>query len=140
MAADNEPLIRFVREGLGCVCPDEVFERIEIESAAGVDADLPYRHQIIIGERLLLYIVDVVEPEASTARLADWLGRAQRECDRRGLNRVRLVLTTDDLTRLKAIVERLMESTIGRDEKTHVHVLHRDEIPVLDDAANRRGA
>lgn len=102
-----EPLIR----GLGCACPDEVFDEIRV-----IDEVVPGVPLIIeVGRRLSVGFV-------SSGSHGDWLellerGRALR--DARGLNRFRLVVVGD-------VNQAGLEVTSGRalleiDDRVHLH-------------------
>lgn len=82
----------FARDVLGCQCPAEVFRKVRVDgniSAAG----LPLRRRIVIGDRLLIYLVDAAELPAGDTGVVMRLCRAGvDERDALGLNRFRLVL------------------------------------------------
>lgn len=131
---------RFVRETLGCTCPEEVFERIEDEYCAARDGLGEYR-RLLVGERLLIYIVTLFEGRGSAAGWKDGLddaleaqlcallaaGRAER--DRLGLNRFRAVLAAPEPDALAPLARRALATFHDADAKVHLHVVRRGECP-----------
>jgi hypothetical protein len=93
-------LERFAREILGCQCPAEVFWSVEdeLEPLPGLPE---IRRRIALGGRLLIY---VAEPEGAAAmvsgairhRISSWVAAGRADRDRRGMNRLRLVVVLDD--------------------------------------------
>ena len=84
-----------VRNILGCTCPEEIFDHYEVQH--NVAEAIPMV-QLIMGNRLLIWIVDaarVVEPGQILLRLLEQ-GLAERE--NRGLNRFRLVVAGASLS------------------------------------------
>lgn len=105
-----------VREILGCTCPEEIFDHYQVQH--NVSKAIPMV-QLIMGERLLIWIVDaawVVEPGQTLLRLLKH-GLAERESRR--LNRFRLVVVGECLSWEKEWAH-LAE---GLGPKVHLHVL-----------------
>ena len=105
-----------VRDILGCTCPEEIFDHYQVQH--NVSEAIPMV-QLIMGNRLLIWIVDaawVVEPGQMLFRLLEQ-GLAERES--RGLNRFRLVVAGEPLSWEKEWAH-LAE---GLDPKVHLHVL-----------------
>ena len=110
-------LIRLIQDILGCGCPMKVFEHIQMELIKINDISLL---QLILGNRLLLWIVDRLKmdsPEDSTSQL---LERGRIERDSRQLNRFRLVLVGEVP---EPEVEELQELPETRPDKVHLHIL-----------------
>ena len=105
-----------VREILGCTCPEEIFDHYQVQH--NVSEAIP-KVQLIMGNRLLIWIVDaawVVEPGQTLLRLLEQ-GLAERESC--GLNRFRLVVVGESLSWEKEWAH-LAE---GLGPKVHLHVL-----------------
>ncbi|MBC8178365.1 MAG: hypothetical protein H8E19_13245 [Deltaproteobacteria bacterium] len=105
-----------VRNILGCTCPEEIFDHYEVQH--NVSEAIPMV-QLIMGNRLLIWIVDaarVVEPGQILLRLLEQ-GLAERE--NRGLNRFRLVVAGASLSWEKEWAH-LAE---GLSPKVHLHIL-----------------
>jgi hypothetical protein len=73
----------------------------------------------VIGDRLMIQILRTDDARALATRLPELLAAARRERDRRGLNRVRLVIASDDPTAAGLEVIPLP------DDRIHLHVLPR---------------
>lgn len=135
-------LERFAREILGCQCPAEVF--LSVEDERKPLPGLPeIRRRIALGERLLIY---VAEPEGAAApaqdeirdRIAEWVAAGRAERDRRGMNRLRLVVALDawDTDSLRATevafaqLPELVQSDPG-EARIHLHCLTRSALADL---------
>jgi hypothetical protein len=140
-AVDTSVVEEFVRGTLGCACPDEVFRSVSI-SRVPAAAGRPAFTDMLVGSRLLIRVVAMpVEPAAS-----GWLerfaaeGRASR--DRHGYNRFRLVIATPAGERTSAgsdgLATRFARVTAG-DDRTHLHLLAEDQLPVELRAGPSRG-
>jgi hypothetical protein len=124
--ANNEAITRFVRETLGCKCPDEVFRHIEFTQQPEGCA-IQYT-KITIGGRLLIYLYQTVHTEADLdKKLEELLGRGREERDSSGLNRFRLVIAADEPGSIKETLIDKFESLRGSDEKLHLHVISRSD-------------
>ena len=56
---DHETAKRFVRDTLGCQCPDSVFEQIDYQENTGIlDKDAIVK-RLLVGNRLLIYILEI---------------------------------------------------------------------------------
>jgi hypothetical protein len=110
-----------VRDLLGCACPEEVFDDVQVAFPARVaHRALPGSVKLVVGGRLVVVLVPTrsladVERDAR-ALLAR--GRAMR--DRCGLNRFRLVLVGAVAAAARA---RLAAAAARLDERVHVHVV-----------------
>jgi hypothetical protein len=134
----DNAITSFVRESLGCECPDEVFETIEYQLREGPDEGL----NVTIGGRLLVWVRPFM-PRTGHIGQRDvphivyvLLQSGRDERDTKGLNRFRLVLVASkkvikDLD-LRANMDRGLEmftNDIGRDEKVHVHLIEPGGLP-----------
>ena len=123
----NHATVEFVKKTLGCACPDEVFEQIEYGDNEHFKGIL--LRSITVGGRLLIYVWEVNDPAVVASRFTDVLALGKDERDRRGLNRFRAVLSTDDVDRLKSLAQGLFEGWQEKDEKTHLHVVASEDVP-----------
>jgi hypothetical protein len=125
----KEDIKIFAQQTLGCGCPEEVFEHIDSQSNVQLEGIMLSR-RIKIGNRLLIYIVDMPDAEAVKQKLAFLVASGRKERDRIGFNRFRLVLTADDIDDVKKVAEAVF-AVINKDEKVHLHVIAKKSIPFL---------
>lgn len=125
----NQHIKNFVRQVLGCTCPDEVFEQIEDRQVSSPVS--PHNRSITIGRRLLVYIWEVEDNARFREKFLAMLAAGKKERDRRGLNRFRAVLAVSGNQSGVAAEATLHFSEFdGREDRTHFHVIPRD---IVDD-------
>ncbi len=120
---ENEKIKRFVRETLGCGCPEEVFRDIECLRQVRLGPDIVLRSAITVGSRLLIYVAEAGAEDMPDGILGLLLSAGRRERDRRGLNRFRLVLLMDENSPIRDGIERTFDGLKGRDDRLHLHVV-----------------
>lgn len=125
----DRQVTHFVRETLGCGCPDEVFQKIEREVIAEIGT-IQQLVRIAIGDKLLIYLArpgDWVALNRSIAPLVS-AGRSDRDCHH--YNRFRLVAGMVDPvdTDEQIEAERLFKAAAKGDEKLHLHFVSRAEL------------
>ncbi|MBW1706543.1 MAG: hypothetical protein JRJ86_15475 [Deltaproteobacteria bacterium] len=106
-----------VRDTLGCTCPREIFDHYQVRSH--IAGNIPMV-QLIMGERLLVRIVDAArfnDPEKTAIEL---LKEGLAERDRRNLNRFRLVIVGTFPPSQAQALTGLPETM---DPKVHLHIL-----------------
>lgn len=115
---DRDTITAFVRETLGCACPEEVFDRMEVirDTMAG---DIPVKARLVIGGRLLIYIAQA--PDEAVLEGLAIAGRRDR--DMHGLNRFRLVTISDNVASREGALAEKFHSALGEDEKAYIHVI-----------------
>ena len=114
----------FVRQGLGCSCPDTVFEKVTSEWR---EADGGYR-RLSAGGRLLVYLVPVGPADGLEERVIGLLRQGVRERDAAGYNRLRLVVVGPlSVPRNDALFKRF-KAIAGEDQWLHLHLLAEDEV------------
>jgi hypothetical protein len=120
---DRAAVERFVRETLGCGCPDEVFRDLRLEPA-----DRIHDGAIHVGGRLLVLLLRPDGAREFEHRLAVLMEAGRQRRDSAGYNRVRFVLATTDST-LVAVAERIFAANPWCDERTHLHVVAPAAVP-----------
>ena len=112
----------FVRNTLGCTCPDKVFEQIEDRHI--VPSSSPHTRSITIGGRLLIYIWEIDTQHRFKENLFALLEAGKRQRDEQGLNRFRAVLAVNGTTHNveTEAISYFLQFT-GRDERIHIHVV-----------------
>ena len=127
---ETQELVRFVREGLGCGCPDEVFSYIRIERNPDAFHGLPIDYLIKIGDRLLVAIClsDKLNDElGADIRKSLAVCKQLRDCS--GFNRFRLVVTSEEADTTAAAIQNIFTGVTGLDDKVHWHVVKPSVMP-----------
>jgi len=118
----------FVRTTLGCQCPDEVFRSVSIDQLRTADDAIGYT-RLLVGNRLLIYILDAAAVRLADGALADLVGRGCRERNEHGYNRFRLVIACDEPASEDTAVQHAFDDASGSDERAHLHCLPRALLP-----------
>ncbi len=127
-----ENLTLFVRQVLGCNCPEAVFKHIENARDISLPSGIVLRNRIRIGNRLLIYVVSA-ETEAFMKDSLPELVRAGRdERDRLGFNRFRLVLASDNPEALEKTAERTFNALPYLDDNIHLHLVEKSAVSLLE--------
>ena len=126
----KETIKTFVKQTLGCACPDEVFEYIDCQDNIKLNNDILLQNKINIGNRLLIYVVEVNNSGPIKNVLPFLVSTGKTERDNLKFNRFRLVLVTDKVNKIKEIAESLF-NTINKDEKVYLHVVAKADIPSI---------
>lgn len=127
MSRQND-IKNFVKDILGCSCPDKVFEHIVDRQVA--PSSLPHTRIITVDNRLLIYIWIITGADTLKENLIAMLEAGRNERDARGLNRFRAVVAVDDTTRYVAAEAVLYFSQYaGKDERIHLHVVPFNALP-----------
>lgn len=119
-SGDGPAIESFVRQTLGCRCPDEVFRSIELERRH-VDG-LPVV-RLLVGSRLLVYIVGAKTLLAQRDGLAAIATEGRQDRDRGAYNRFRLAIAGASAV-ARADRDRCVTrfaAVTGADEKAHLH-------------------
>lgn len=127
----NVPAVtRFVREVIGCNCPDKVFRRIEVQPGSSAIRSCSADCELRVGGRLLIVVTS--EPEAElSSHLAEVIAEGKRARDESKFNRFRLVVQTENAAEEREKLLRAFEAVPNKDERTHMHVLECGEAPSL---------
>jgi hypothetical protein len=128
---EKERVKDFVQCTLGCGCPEEVFESIQRTADVRISDRIRLKEKIKIGERLLIYIVEVDSIEALNTIVPVLMIAGRDERDRIEFNRFRLVVATDNVEELKPIATEIFMTASDVDEKVHLHLVLKDDIDRL---------
>jgi hypothetical protein len=125
-----QALKSFVRDELGCGCPDEVFSSIQIKKRPAVFDGLPIDCLIAIGDRLL---VGICFSESLDNRIGADIERSlaagKQLRDGAGFNRFRLVVTSEKAENIAETLQEQFAALTGLDDRTHLHVVRPSVIP-----------
>jgi hypothetical protein len=125
----KEKIKTFVQKTLGCGCPEEVFAYIDCRSNIPLN-NILLRNKINIGNKLLIFVVEVNNDESLKETMKSLVDAGRKERDSFRFNRFRLVLAADNPGMFKQRACDIFDS-LERDERIHVHVVHKDEIKEL---------
>jgi hypothetical protein len=123
--SDAAAIKYFVTEILGCRCPDDVFEQIEDYGTAMIPGLAGPIRRLLIGRRLLIYILECDEPAALSAAIPVLVEKGKVERDDHGYNRLRVVIAASQPDSIEHEAEELFARLSEVDEKVHLHVLAR---------------
>nr|BAJ06968.1 putative uncharacterized protein [uncultured bacterium] len=118
-------LASFVREGLGCGCPDEVFSDLQIEPHPEAFIGLPIDSLVRIGGRLMVAVCASPEWREVSGDLKQVLEAGMSLRDHDGFNMFRLVVAPDEAR----ITKQLFKFTPGLDDRVHLHVVSHSALP-----------
>ena len=122
-------ITRFVREVIGCDCPDEVFRHVEVRRGSTAIKSCPVDYELRIGGRLLVVLTSESVDVLSGSRLQKVISEGRRARDDGKFNRFRLVVQTRNAVEDKEKLILSFEGVSAKDEKTHVHVVGKSEVP-----------
>ena len=115
--SDKGELIRLIQDMLGCGCPLEVFEHIQMELIRVNDICML---QLILGNKLLVWIMDRLKMDRAKDSASKILEQGRNERDSRQLNRFRLVLVGEVSEPEAEELQKLPET---KPDKVHLHIL-----------------
>lgn len=128
---NNERIKLFVIQTLGCACPEEVFQYIDCQHNIKLNDDILLHNKINIGNRLLIYIVEMNNPDLIKRKLPILIQTGKKERDSSGFNRFRLAIVTDKVDQIKHVAGSVFENLKDKDEKIHLHIIHKKEISLF---------
>jgi hypothetical protein len=126
----TENIKTFVRQTLGCACPEEVFKRIDCQSNIKLNDNILLSSKINVGNKLLIYVVEINDQDSMKHTLPFLLNIGKKERDSSGFNRFRLVLATDKLDEIKEVAD-IVFKTIDKDERIHLHIIPKKNIQIF---------
>lgn len=127
----HEKIKTFVKHTLGCACPEEVFKYIDCKQNIKLNDDISLNSKINIGNGLLIYVVEADNPDFITINLPLLVHAGKKERDSLRFNRLRLVIATNKIDKIKEIANSVFEAIKNRDEKVHLHVIHKKDLSLL---------
>jgi hypothetical protein len=123
-------LERFIRDTLGCGCPDEVFRSVTVGRSL-LDTDGDYQSWWIeVGGRLLIAVTEDDDPATLADRLGAIYASAARRRDTAGYNRFRLVVVNAPGVDSSPL-EKAFAPIGAEDDRLHLHVVAPTDLPPL---------
>lgn len=117
---------KFVRQHLGCACPDEVFENITVTEQSGIFSSASTVYEI--GGRLFVAVFTPEDWHDMASHLGKLVDAGKQYRDRHGYNRFRLVIATNGHDATKNL-QLIFDGLSNIDEKTHLHVITPELLP-----------
>jgi hypothetical protein len=128
---DHEKAKCFVRDTLGCQCPDSVFDRIDYQENADILGKDAIVKRLLVGNRLLIYVLEIDDAINLPILLPRLVKNAKSERDSQGYNRLRVVIAAENAVTILPVAESLFAEIEDIDPKVHLHVLGKDEVGCL---------
>jgi len=127
---NNEKIKVFVKNTLGCSCPDKVFEKIDVSQRLAVEHGQEMT-RIVVGDTLLIYVIRP-EPPGNFVDRVESIGLAgKNDRDTNNYNRFRLVLSGfEDDAQQEKVSERF-SNAFSTDEKMHIHFVDQELVDGL---------
>ena len=122
----NTCIKHFVREQLGCACPDNVFENITVTEQSDIFSSANTVYEI--GGRLFVAVIVPADWNEISIQLGKLFVDGKQFRDQHGYNRFRLVIVTDDDEADKDL-QRIFNDLPGIDDKMHLHVIKPGRLP-----------
>jgi hypothetical protein len=124
----KEKIKIFVKQTLGCACPDEVFEHVECERDVRLNDNVLLNARINIGNRLLIFILNIDDEDCMKKNLTAVIVKGKKERDGRGFNRFRLVLAGENMSEFEQSAYTIFNDINMGDEKMHLHVVEKKNL------------
>jgi len=124
---NNLKIVSFIKFELGCKCPDEVFESIELVENFHNGNSLTVK--LIVGNKLMVVFIRNENFEYTQQEVLNHLHNRIKERDRQGLNRVRVVFAIPDDADTLNIQKKYTDIDI--DEKAHVHFINSSKLDII---------
>lgn len=117
---DHNLIAGFVRNTLGCGCPEEVFNNIEVSSKERIGTTTELI-RVNIGNTLLIYIVREVLDDDYEKNIRQLLLAGKSDRDGNNFNRFRLVVAGGQAVDKTEKIKEVFSSIAGADEKLYLH-------------------
>jgi hypothetical protein len=126
----NVPVVKcFVREVLGCTCSDEVFKQVKVKAGSSAVKSCSTDYEINVGGRLLIVLSSEPVEGFSPARLEKVMAEGRSARDAGHFNRFRFIVQADNAREAEKKLSQLFEGLGAKDEKTHLHVIGKEDVP-----------
>ena len=121
----------FIKNTLGCGCPERVFEKIDVSDLQTGEREKKIT-RVVVGDTLLIYVMQR-ESSGNLVDRVESIGLAGKtDRDTNNYNRFRLVVSGfEDVAQQKEISERFSKS-FNTDEKMHIHFVNKELIDGLN--------
>jgi len=134
----NSSIKHFVRGELGCACPDEVFETMDVQFAPSRFEGLPGDCLIVIGKRLLVLLISTGHWQDVSGNLEHLVSRGRELRDAEAFNRIRFVVATADHEVAEAVLMEQFAALPSLDDRIHLHIITPEGLPALNQETEHR--
>jgi hypothetical protein len=128
---DHETAKHFVRDTLGCQCPESVFDQIDYQENSDILGKDALAKRLLVGNRLLIYILEIDDAKSLPILLPRLVKNAKSERDSQGYNRLRVVIADENADIILPVAESLFAEIEDIDPKVHLHVLEKHEVDAV---------
>ena len=125
---NHATLKAFIRDALGCGCPEEAFENMTCQKETLADTPGTL---IEVGGRLLVFLWHPTNPVDIPEKLKDLVKAGRSKRDALGFNRFRLVMLSEESPIPPADIQNRFLEMIGDDDKAHLHILQPATVPTF---------
>ncbi len=123
-------LIDFVINKLGCNCPSEVFNIIERQKDIQLDQNINLNYKVNIGNRLLIYIMEINDEEFLRQNLLKIVAHGIDERNKSNFNRFRFVIISNDIDDINKSGQQLFNTILKGDQKAHLHIVRKKDFVI----------
>jgi hypothetical protein len=123
----NSKIKSFAKQTLRCQCPEEVFDFIDCQRDIELSNQILLTNKINIGNRLLIYIVETDDINFIKNNLPTIFQFGIKEKDSKAFNRIRFVIATNKIEKIKLIAENIFKNLTDKDDKIHLHLISKNE-------------
>ncbi len=128
---NNEKIKVFVKNTLGCGCPEKVFENIDVSKLTTLEHEKEVT-RIVVGDTLLIYIIRP-EPSGNFVDSVESIGLAGKtDRDINNYNRFRLVVSSFEDEVQQEKVSECFSKTFSMDDKMHIHFVNQELLEGLN--------
>ena len=115
---------------MGCNCPSEVFNIIERQKDIQLDQNINLNYKINIGNRLLIYIMEINDKEFLRQNLLKIVAHEIDERNKNNFNRFILVIISNDINENDQNGQRLFDTILKGDQKAHLHIVREKDFVI----------
>lgn len=129
--SNTESIKSFVKGPLGCECPDDLFNSVQVQENVKLNVDLKLKSKITVGNRLLIYMINADDVKFVQDHLSAIIFIGKDEKDLKNFNKLRIVLLTEKLDVVKKSAEGIygdLKDILGIGDTIHLHVLKKSDV------------
>lgn len=124
-------IINFVKGHLGCKCPENVFDKIEVNQKNQLAGKQLNYDRILVGDRLLIYVLKDIDTSNLHVLLPHVVHAGKEERDTMKYNRFRLVLEHKQDSDINKLAHAIFQAIPEKDEKIHLHFINSNDAKIL---------